>query len=344
MAKNDRSWTLAELAALLNGDVEGDPDRVVRRPAPAGAGDAEGVTFAENADYLAKAEQAEVAAILVKRDAPASRRNLIRVDSPRAAFGRFLGLMARPLPIEPGIHSTAVVSPEARVAATASVGPYAVIEADATVGENCRIYPFAYVGENCHLGDGCTIYPHAVLYQDVRLGPGCVVHAGAVLGADGFGYVWAGGKQTKVPQVGGVALGADVEIGANTTIDRATAGDTLIEDDVKIDNLVQVAHNCRIGAHTVVASQVGFSGSTAVGRNCVVAGQVGTNDHVTIGDQIVLAGRTGVTGDLSKPGVYYGTPARPIVEAKRISALNVRLPELYSRIKDLEKRLAELEK
>ena len=183
--------------------------------------------------------------------------------------------------------------------------------------------------------------PSAILVQDVTIGPGTIVHSGAVLGADGFGFVWDGKKQIKIPQVGSVLLGADVEIGANSTIDRATSGETVIADDVKIDDLVHVGHNSRIGAHTVLAGQVGVSGSVTIGERVVAGGQVAIADHVTICDDVVLAGRTGLMSDLSEPGEYFGVPPTPIKQALRLLALQRKLPEMLDRIKKLE---AELEK
>jgi UDP-3-O-[3-hydroxymyristoyl] glucosamine N-acyltransferase len=344
MENRQPGWTLGELAAVLGGTADGNESTVIRRAAPAGSDDPEGLTFAESPEYLAKAEVSEVGAILVPLDSPPSRRPLIRVPKPRVAFGQFLAMCVRPLPLEPGVHPTAVVSPEATVSPSASVGPYAVVERGAVIGDGCRVFPFCYVGENCRLGNGTVLFPHVVLYQDVELGERCIVHAGVVIGADGFGFVWTGTNQMKVPQVGGVEVGSEVEIGALSAIDRATAGNTRVGDDTKIDNLVQVGHNCRIGAHTVIASHVGLSGSTTIGDRVQIAGQAATSPHVSVTSDVILAGRTGVTNNIDKPGAYYGLPARPHIEAKRVSALNGRLPELYNRIKQLEKRLEELEK
>lgn len=343
MEKGTTGWTLGELATLLGGELEGPADLCILRPAPAASDDPNGLAFADNDDFVTLAEGRAVGALLVKKDAKKTTKPVIRVDRPRETFGRLLAMAVRPLPIEPGIHPLASVSPLAQVDPTACVGPYAVVERGAVVGAGSRIYPFAYVGEDCKLGAKVVLYPHATLYQDVTLGDGTIIHAGAVLGADGFGYVWTGKTQMKVPQVGGVTLGADVEVGALTAIDRATAGNTTVGDDTKLDNLVQIGHNCNVGAHTVIASFAGISGSTNIGSRVTIAGQAATNDHVNICDDVVLGGRTGVTKDISQPGVYWGLPASPIKETMRLLALGRKLPDLVDRIKVLEKKIAELE-
>jgi UDP-3-O-[3-hydroxymyristoyl] glucosamine N-acyltransferase len=183
-----------------------------------------------------------------------------------------------------------------------------------------------------------------VLYRDVRVGARSVIHSGAVIGADGFGFVWDGSKRLKVPQVGSVRIGDDVEVGANTCIDRATAGETVIEDGVKLDNIVQIGHNVRVGEHSAIAGMSGISGSTKIGKRVLMGGGVGTRDHVTIGDDVALGGRSNVGGDITEPGEYLGTPAAPAREAVRAMLTIHKLPELVSRIRQLEKRLAELEK
>ena len=339
MERESPGWPLGELAAILGARLEGPADLRVRRPAPSDADDPEGLAFAESEEYLRQAADSGVAAVLAPEGSAPTGKPTLYVAKPREAFGRFLTMCQRPLPIEPRVHPMAIVSPDARIAPTASIGPYAVVERGAVVGEQCRVYPFAYVGETCRLGSGTVVYPHAVLYQDVELGSRCVVHAGAVLGADGFGFVWDGQRRVKVPQVGRVVLGDEVEIGANTTVDRATAGATAVGNGTKLDNLVQVGHNCRIGEHTVVASLCGISGSTKVGSRVTFAGQVATADHLNICDDVILAGRTGVTNDIKEPGTYFGFPARPLREAMRTLVLTTKLSDLFDRMKALERRL-----
>lgn len=336
-------WTLGELAAQLGGELHGPPDLKILRPVSADADDPYGIAFAESADYLQKAEASGVGALILPRSLQ-STKPTIYVDHPRLVFGALLAECDRPLPIAPGIHPTAVVAEGAEVDATASVGAYAVVERGARIGASARVYPFAYVGENCLVGAGSVLYPHAVLYKDVTVGARCIVHAGAVIGADGFGFLWDGQRRVKVPHAGGVELGDHVEIGANTTVDRSMTGVTRVGTGTKLDNLVQIGHNCTIGEHTVMASFVGISGSSRIGSRCVFGGQAALSDHVTVGDDITFGGRTGASQDVLEPGAYFGTPARPVGEAMRAFALAPRLPELFQRLRKLEKALERLEK
>jgi UDP-3-O-[3-hydroxymyristoyl] glucosamine N-acyltransferase len=344
MAKDPSvGWTLGELASLLQGTCDGPPDLIIKRPSPAGTADPFGLSFAENDDYLKRVAEGGAAAVLAKPGDDTRGIPAIRVERPRQAFGQFLAMCDRPLPLASGVHETAVVSPDAAIGAGVSIGPYAVVEAGCRIGDGTRIYPFVYVGENCTIGARATLYPHAVLYRDVNVGDRAVIHAGVVLAADGFGFVWDGKKQSKVPQVGGVQIGEDAEIGANTTVDRATAGITKIGRGTKLDNLVQIAHNCSIGEDSVLAAFCGISGSTTTGDRCTFAGQVGTSSHVKIGSDIVLGGRTGVTKDLPDAGAYWGVPARPYASAMKVAAIMQKGPEMYDRLRALEKRVQELE-
>jgi UDP-3-O-[3-hydroxymyristoyl] glucosamine N-acyltransferase len=235
------------------------------------------------------------------------------------------------------------VSDTANIDPTASIGPFVVVEAGAVIGAGARVFPFAYIGEDCVIGAGTTVNPHAVLYQGVKIGQRSIIHAGVVLGADGFGFMWDGKKQNKIPQVGFVEIGDDVEVGANTTIDRATAGSTSVGRGTKLDNLVMIGHNSSVGEDTVIAACCGISGSTHIGNRVTFAGQVATVDHVKVGDDVTLGGRTGVMKDLPQPGVYWGTPARPYVESMKNAVLGQKMPEVFERLRKLEKRLEELE-
>jgi UDP-3-O-[3-hydroxymyristoyl] glucosamine N-acyltransferase len=311
-------------------------------PAPAGMGAPSEITFAGDAKYLALAEQSDVGAILVGPGI-ASSKPTIQVTSPRAAFGRILAMCQRPLPLEGGIHRTAIVCPDASVDPTASIGAYAVIETGAKIGPRARVYPFCFVGERCHVGAETILYPHVVLYQDVTLGDRVIVHSGSILGADGFGYAWDGRQHLKVPQVGGVSVADDCEIGALTTVDRATAGMTVVGKGTKLDNQVMVAHNTSIGEHTVIASQSGIGGSSDIGKRVTFGGQVGIGDHVRVADDVTMAARAAAPNDVLEPGLYKGYPARPFTREQRILAITERLPELAKQIKDLERRIAELE-
>jgi UDP-3-O-[3-hydroxymyristoyl] glucosamine N-acyltransferase len=234
------------------------------------------------------------------------------------------------------------VAADARVDATAAVGPLVVIEAGARVGPGARVGALTYLGPGVEIGEGCVLGPHVTLLAGARLGRRVLVHPGAVIGADGFGFAFDGARHRKIPQVGGVVIEDDVEIGANCAIDRATFGDTVVRRGTKIDNLVQIGHNVEVGEHSILVAQVGVSGSSRLGRGVVLAGQVGVADHVTIGDGALVAAQGGVPSDLDAGGRYLGTPARPILEAKRIFAAETRLPDLLQRVRALERAVEAL--
>ncbi len=343
MEKRSQGWTLGEVATMLKGELVGPAELRVDRPAPADSDDPTGIAFCESDEYLAVAERSGVGSLLISSTSSSSKPH-IRVASPRAAFGMLLALSSRPLPIEPGIHPTAIVSPEAVVHENASIGPYVVVERGATIGAGARVYAFTYIGESCIVGENAILYPNVTLYQDVEVGARTIIHSSAVLGSDGFGFVWDGRRRVKVPQVGRVVIGEDAEIGAATTIDRATAGETVVGRGTKLDNQVQVGHNCQIGEDGVIAGQCGISGSCVIGDRFVMGGQCGLSDHAEIVDDVTFAGRTATSKDISKPGIYFGVPALPATEALRAFVLQPKLPDMFARLKVLEKRLAELEK
>lgn len=323
----------------LGAELTGDPDQTVARAVPAGTADPDGVTFAGDARYLAKATSVPIGAVIVGVETGALPVPKLAVADPRSAFGRLLAIMFRPLPLAPGVHPTAVVDPEAVVEEGAHIGAFTVVERGAVVRTGARVFAHGYVGEGCVVGEGSILYPRVTLYQDVRIGRRCVIHSGAVIGADGFGFVWDGQRRHKVPQVGNVELGDDVEVGANTCIDRATAGTTLIGQGTKIDDLVMVGHNCRLGEHNVLAAQVGLGGSSEVGSRVVMGGQAALSDHVTVGDDVVLGGRSGVITDLKQPGEYMGLPPVPVTQGIRALSLTQRLPELFQRLRALEAKI-----
>ncbi len=218
-----------------------------------------------------------------------------------------------------------------------------MVEADAVIDEGANILPFAYIGERCRVGAQSVVLPHAVLVRDVVIGQRCEIGPGAVLGHSGFGYYWDGSRHVAIPQVGGVELGDAVDIGALTAIDRATADATTIGDGNKLDNLIQVAHNVKVGRHGVIASQVGIAGSTRIGDRLMAGGQSGFADHVNVADDVILAGRTGVMLSLEDSGYYGGAPCMPIRQFHRVSTITRELPDLVKRIKALEKKIQELE-
>jgi UDP-3-O-[3-hydroxymyristoyl] glucosamine N-acyltransferase len=301
-----------QLAEALGGELQGDGEVEVRSVAPAGEAAEGAVTFAENPVLFEQALASRATVILAGTDAPAPRgKTIIRVPSPRVAFARALALFHPPEAYPAGIHPTAIVAGDAEIGPGAHIGPYAVIKQGARIGARTAIDAGAVVGAGAILGEECVLHPRVVLYPRVVLGNRVVVHAGTVIGSDGFGYVQDGGKHVKVPQVGTVVVGDDVEIGANTTIDRATLGATRIGRGSKIDNLVQIAHNDVVGEHCVLAAQVGLAGSVTLGRYVMLGGQVGVADHKTVGERTMVGGQGGVIGDVPAGSVLWGTPAQP---------------------------------
>jgi UDP-3-O-[3-hydroxymyristoyl] glucosamine N-acyltransferase len=333
--------TLGEIARLAEGELEGaSPDTPIRGVAPleeAGPGD---LSFVAEARYHPYIQRSRATAVLVARDAQVTLPEgmaALRVSDPRRALAGVLAALHPPRTVQPGVHPTAVVGVGARVASSAEVGPYAVIGGDTEIGERVVVGPHAVIGRGCRIADDAVIHSQATLYDDVVVGERSVVHSGARLGADGFGYVWDGSGHRKVPQVGGCRLGADVEVGANTTIDRGSIGDTEVGDGTKIDNLVQIGHNCRIGRHVIIISQVGISGSTRVGDGAVLAGQAGVQGHIEIGAGARVGGQAGVTASVAAGETVSGYPARPHRESLRVQAAMMKLPELVRRLKELER-------
>jgi UDP-3-O-[3-hydroxymyristoyl] glucosamine N-acyltransferase len=337
-------YTLGRLAELLGADLEGDAERVVTGVAPLETASPDEISFVRERRALPLAGTSRAGALLVPHDVTQFPVPLLRSASPETALIALLKLFHPAPPLSPGIHPAALVAPDSRIHPEAWVGALAVIQPRAVVGARARIFPLVYVGEGAEIGEEATIYPHVVIREGVRIARGVMVHPGAVLGSDGFGYVFDGRGHQKIPQVGGVVVEEDVEIGANATIDRATLGDTLVRRGTKIDNLVQIGHNVQIGRDVIIVAQSGLSGSCRIGNGAVLAGQVGVADHVSIGDGVVVGAQSGVPGDVRAAGQYLGSPARPAAEARRIYGALPRLPELLKKVRALERRVRELER
>lgn len=305
------SFTVGEIATWVGGSVSGAADTPVGRAAAladAGPGD---LTLVDGVKRRKDWQASSAAAAVVPADFPDDPKPLIRVADPLAAFVRVVLTIRGPRSDDTGIHPTAVIHPSVTLGANPTVGPHAVIGEGTTVGANARILAGAVVGRFCTLGDDVTLYPRVVLYDDCTLHDRVTVHAGAVVGADGFGYRQVKGKHERVPQVGGVILEADVEVGANSTVDCGTFGPTRIGAGTKIDNLVMVAHNCKIGRHNILVSQVGLAGSCETGDYVVLAGQVGIADHVRINDRAVIGAKSGVMDEVPAGAYLLGYPAIP---------------------------------
>ena len=339
--------TTSELAARLDAELEGDASAPVTGVADLKAARAGQVSFAGHPKYLPAVAASGATAVIVPKAAQveAPRPALLRVADADAAFAAACALFAPEPVIQPrGVHPQAWVSPEAKLGAEVSVGAFAVVEAGADIGDGTTLYPQTYVGHGAKLGRDCLLYPLASIRERCVLGDRVILHNGAVIGSDGFGYtVDAQGVRTKIPQTGIVVLEDDVEIGANATIDRARFGETRIGKGTKVDNLVQIAHNCVIGDHSVLCSQVGLAGTTTLGRHVICAGQAGLAGHLTIGDGAVIGAQAGVPKDLPGGQMYLGAPAVPRLEFGKSLAHVASLPKLKDKLKELEKRLARLE-
>ena len=297
------------------------------------------VSFYADPRYMSRLKKTRASAVFVTCDfSEKTDAAQIRVASPSKAFEQVVFKLApKPIVFTPGIHSTAIVDPSAKIGRDVSIQPHTVIEANALIGDKTVIGAGCYVGHESVLGDSCLIYPNVTIRERTRIGARVIIHSGAVIGADGFGFESVEGRYQKILQIGIVQIDDDVEIGANTTIDRARFGRTWIQEGVKIDNLVQIAHNVIVGKNSIIAAQTGISGSTRVGEKVMMAGQVGVIGHLTIDDNTVIAAQSGVSKDLPG-GAWFGSPAVPLPEAKRQIAWIHRLGKLFERVKALEKR------
>lgn len=337
------SFTLGRLADALGASLVGDAARVMTGVAPLETAGPEHVSFLTDRKHLKQAEGSRAGAFLVARDVSGLHGALLQVDHPQQALIALLELFHPEAPAPPGVHPAACVAEGARIDPAASVGPLAVVETGAVIGSRSRVGALSFVGARAVLGEDVRLYPRVVVREGVRVGNRVIVHSGAVLGADGFGYAFDGRAHRKIPQVGGLRIEDDVEIGANTAIDRATLGETVVRRGTKIDNLVQIGHNCDVGEDVILVSQVGIAGSSRVGNRAMLAGQVGVADHVTIGAGAILTAKSGVPSDVPAGEVWGGLPSRPLGETKRIWAGETQLPELIKRVRALEKRVRELE-
>lgn len=333
----------SEIAEIVGGVLEGEGDPELTGVAPLDRAGPQDLSLLAHGRYAAHLERSGAGAVLVSerlasRAAGIAAPRIVVRDVHRALALVLPRLFPEARP-EPGVHPTAVVGAGTVLGAEVSIGPYAVIGRGVRVGDRVRIGAHVVVGDGCELGDDVVLHPHVTLYPGVRVGARSIVHSGARLGVDGFGYVRMGGSHRKIPQVGQCVIGADVEIGANTTIDRGSIGATEVGNGTKIDNLVHLGHNVRVGENVIIVAQVGVSGSAVLGREVTVAGQVGIPGHVVVGDGATLAARAGPLSDVPPGAVYSGFPAGPHRETLRAQAAFVRLPEIVKRIRALERAL-----
>ena len=325
-----------KIAAMVEGDGAFELTGVAA-PERAGTKD---LIYVEAAKHLERAAASEAMCVVAKSGLALPGKVILRSEQPKVAFAKAAMLLVERAPIATGVHPTAIVAALARLGENVGVGPYAVIGEDVHVGEGTQIGAHAVIGAGCWIGAHCRINPHVTIYAGVRVGDGVEIHSGAVLGADGFGYAFDGQRYWKFPQAGIVEVGEHAEIGANVTIDRGSLDDTRIGEGVKLDNLVHVGHNVKIGAHTVIAAQTGISGSCDLGHHVVIGGQAGFGEHCTVEDGVVIGGQSGILNGktVQRGQVVWGTPARPLAKFKEAYGWFARLPELGERVRKLEKR------
>ncbi len=332
-----------DIAKRLNAAYEGSGDTDIAGAASLESAGPREISFVGNRKAAAAAASSSAGCLLVTAEFPTGR-TLIRVTDPRASFAAVIGLLYPPAPIRPGIHPTAVIAPDAKIAPSASIGPHVTVGELTCIGERTSIGAGCTIGAQVELGDDCLLHARVTIYDNVRIGHRAVLHSGCVLGADGFGFVRGPNGYQKFPQIGGVEIGDDVEIGANSCVDRAALGVTRIGDGVKLDNLVHIGHNCDIGKHVVIAAQTGLSGGVVVEDFAVIGGQVGIGDKARIEAGAVLGSGCGIlTSKIVRKGqVVWGTPARPLKEHLEQLANLARLPRMREQVAEIEKRVKEL--
>src|SRR3984893_9161098 len=330
--------TAKELATAAGATVEGNGDlelSAVASPERAGPRD---LIYADSPKNAPRAQASSTTCVIAPLGLELPGKTVLRTTTPKLAFAKAAALLMERTPIATGVHPTAIIAALAQIAPNVGIGPYAVIGEDVHIGEDTQLGPHAVIGAGCWIGKNCRIHARVTLYNGVRLGDRVELHSGAVIGADGFGYAFGEGRHWKFPQTGIVEIGDDVEIGANTTIDRGSLADTRIANGVKLDNLVHIGHNCQIGEHSVIAAQAGLSGSCTFGKNIVVGGEAGFGERCNLEDGAIIGGQSGVLGGktIRSGETVWGTPARPLEKFKEQFAWQARLPELAARIKNLE--------
>ncbi|MDD7621054.1 MAG: UDP-3-O-(3-hydroxymyristoyl)glucosamine N-acyltransferase [Prevotella sp.] len=338
-------FTAQQIAELIKGRVEGDKDAKVSSFAKIEEGHEGAISFLSNKKYLHYIYETKSSVVLVDESLALERNvncTLIRVKNAYEAVAQLLQLYESMKPRKRGISDLAFIDPTATIGKDCYIGPFAYVGPKCVIGDNSIIHPHAALGDNVIVGKNTEIHSNAVIYHDCKVGNRCILHAGCVIGADGFGFAPSENGYDKIPQIGIVTIEDDVEIGANTCVDRSTMGSTFIRNGVKLDNLVQIAHNTDIGANTVMSSQVGVAGSTKVGEWCMFGGQVGISGHITIGNKVMLGAQSGVPGSIKDGQQLIGTPPMEMRSYFKSQAIFRRLPEMYNEINKLRKEIEEL--
>jgi len=335
--------TLSELAQLVDGEVIGDGGVKIVGVAPIEEARKGQITFIAHPRYVPHLNETEASAVIVSSKVGEAGKPLLRVANPYLAFAKILGIYAH-RPYEPrGVDQRAWVSPTAKLGEEISIYPFVYVGDHVQIGNRVILFPGVFVGDNSVIGDDTLIYPNVSIYEGSRIGKRVILHGGVVIGSDGFGFARDGRRSVKIPQVGTVEIGDDVEIGANTTVDRAAMGKTIIKRGVKIDNLVQVAHSVTIGEDSIIVAQVGIAGSSKIGSNVILAGQVGVIDHIEIGDNAMVGPQSGVAKDLPPNQAFMGSPSIPHKEYLKAVMTFPKLPEMWRKIGQLGAKVRHLE-
>ena len=339
MGQMTGAYKLAELAEIAGGEVCGDPDFTITAAMPFDLAGSSEITLAANQKLLADLGKTSAGAVIVPSGTRFEGKNLVTSGTPKAAFARILQLFhSRPF-LPEGISSHSVIGKNCRISDEITIEPFVTIGDGVVIAEQVAVGSGSSIGDGCRIGKGCRLFPNVTIYPGVILGERVTIHSGTVIGADGFGYVRDGDEQVKFPQTGNVEIGNDVEIGANSCVDRATFGSTVLEKNVKIDNHVHIGHNCRIGEGTIIVGSVGISGSVTIGKNCIFAGQSGASDHVTIGDNVIVLAKTAVTKDVPSGMTVSGLHGRDHRGQIKTEAILNRLPDMYRDLKTIKKKL-----
>lgn len=336
---------VSELAAHVGGRLLGNSETLISRVAnleSAGAGE---IAYVEDEKFFETAARSGASCVIVPENSTLELPCQIKVKKPKLAFALIAEVLHAPTRREPSIHPSAAIGETADIALTAFLGPHVAVGENSTVGIGTQILAGASIGDNVSIGADCVIHPNVVIYDDVTIGDRVILHAGVVIGADGFGYVRDAESHHKFPQIGTVSVEDDVEIGANSCVDRAALGRTRIGKGTKLDNMVHVGHNCDIGERVVIAAQTGISGSVTIEDDCIIGGQVGFGDHIRVQSGAVIGSKAGILpGKIVRPGVWWGIPIQPLDEYKRLNAHVSRLPHIREELKELGERVKKLEK
>lgn len=342
-------FTAATIAEFLKGEIEGNPNAKVNTVAKIEEGHEGALSFLANPKYEHYIYTTNSSVVLVNKDFIPSEKikaTLIRVPNAYEAFASLLTMVEQVKPKKKGIHPTAIIESSSKVGADVYIGAYAYIGENCSIGCNCLIFPHVFIGDNSKIGNNCTFNPGVTIYHECIIGNNCTIHAGTVIGSDGFGFApMSEGEYKKIPQIGNVLIEDNVEIGANVTIDRSTMGSTILRKGVKLDNLIQIAHNVEIGENTVIAAQTGIAGSTKVGKNCMFGGQVAINGHIKVANGTKVGAQSGIAQVvIDENTILQGTPAIPYRQWYRSSVVFSNLPELKRKIDTLERELESLKK